>query len=129
VIGHILVLIFSVSFILCNKSMKKYASQTVVVHMVKTNKCIYSIESPTRCTFAIYSSLFLAHYVSSAICIHHGVHNVQCTAIGVYNVYGILIHCSSYWLGHSHTFFTVKSGLSLNLAVINVCGCPSQYLL
>jgi hypothetical protein len=52
----------------------------------------------------LYSSLFLALHISGAICTHPQEHKVQHTAIGVCNGFGMLIHCSRYWLGHPHTF-------------------------
>jgi hypothetical protein len=57
---------------------------------------------------------FLALHVSGAICTHPQGHKLQLTAIGVCNGFGMLIHWSRYWLGHPHTFSTVRFGLSLN---------------
>jgi hypothetical protein len=59
-------------------------------------------------------SLFLyvfALHVSGAICTHPQEHKLQSTTIGVCNGYGTLIHWSRYWLGHPHTFSTVKFSL------------------
>jgi hypothetical protein len=56
----------------------------------------------------LYSSLFLALHVSGAFCTHPQEHKLQRTAIGVCNGFGMLIHWSRYWLGHPHTFGTVK---------------------
>jgi hypothetical protein len=61
----------------------------------------------------LYSSLFLALHVLGAICTHPQEHKVQCTATGVCNGSDILIHWSRYWLGHPHTFSTVRFRLSL----------------
>jgi hypothetical protein len=55
-------------------------------------------------------SLFLytfALHVSGAICTQPQEYKLQSTAIGVCSGYGMLIHWSSYWLGHPHTFGTV----------------------
>jgi hypothetical protein len=63
-----------------------------------------SIESPARCTWIYMYSLFLyifALHVSGAICTHHQEHKLQNTAICVCNGYGMLIHWSMYWLGHT----------------------------
>jgi hypothetical protein len=62
----------------------------------------------------LHSSIFALH-VSGAICTHPQEHKLQNTAIGMRNGYGMLIHLSRHWLGHPHTFSTVK--------------CPSKYLL
>jgi hypothetical protein len=59
--------------------------------------------------YIFYSSLFLALHVSGAICTHPQEHKLQLRAICVCNGYGILIHWNRYWLGHFHTFSTVKS--------------------
>jgi hypothetical protein len=57
----------------------------------------------------LYSSIFfLALHVSGAICTHPQEHKLQRTAIGVCNGFGVLIHWSRYWLGHLHTFSTVR---------------------
>jgi hypothetical protein len=55
-------------------------------------------------------SLFLYIFPTSlgAICTHPQEHELQSTAIEMCNVYGILIHWIKYWLGHPHTFSTVK---------------------
>jgi hypothetical protein len=55
-----------------------------------------------------YSSLFLAVHVSGAICTRPQEHKLQRTAIGVCNGFGMLIRWSRYWLGHPHTFSTVR---------------------
>jgi hypothetical protein len=65
-------------------------------------------------------SLFLyifALHVSGAIYTHPQEHKLQSTAIGVRNGCGLLVRWSRYWLGHPHSFSTVKFGLA------------SQYLL
>jgi hypothetical protein len=56
----------------------------------------------------LYSSLFLALHVSVAICTDPQEHKLQCTATGLCNGFGMLIHWSRYWLGHHHTFSTVR---------------------
>jgi hypothetical protein len=53
----------------------------------------------------LYSSIFVLH-VSGAICTHHQEHKLQSTAIDMRNGYGMLIHWSRYWLGHTHTSST-----------------------
>jgi hypothetical protein len=59
-------------------------------------------------TICILHSSKHSLHVSGAICIHPQEHKLQITAIGVCNGYGVLIHWSRYWLGHPHTFSTVK---------------------
>jgi hypothetical protein len=84
-----------------------------------------------RCKFQLdvhgfVYSLFLyifALHVSGAICTDPQEHKLQRTALGVCNGYGILVHWSRYWLGHPHTFSTVKFGLSPNLT------CTLQFVL
>jgi hypothetical protein len=51
----------------------------------------------------LYSSIFFALHVSGAFCTHRQEHKLQSTAIGMCNGFGMLIHWSSYWLGHPHT--------------------------
>jgi hypothetical protein len=80
-----------------------------------------STDSPTRCTlYVFFIPLYFTPHVSGAICTHPQEHKQQHTAIGVCNGYGMLIHYSRYWLGHSHTFNTVKFGRIPNLTVLNV---------
>jgi hypothetical protein len=45
---------------------------------------------------------YFALHVWSAICTHPQEHKLKGTAIGMCNVYGMLIHWSRYWLGHTH---------------------------
>jgi hypothetical protein len=51
---------------------------------------------------------YICLHVSGAICTHPQEHKLQSTAIGVCNGYGMLVHRSRYWLGHTHTFYTVR---------------------
>jgi hypothetical protein len=69
--------------------------------------------------YNLFLYIFALH-VSRAICTHPQEHNLQSRAIGMCNVYGMLIHWSRYWLGHPHTFSTVKFGFGPNLTVLNV---------
>jgi hypothetical protein len=76
------------------------------------NKFICSIESRTRCTlYVFFISLYFARHVSGAIYTHPLEHKLQHTATGVCNGYSMLTQWSRYWLGHPHTFSTVKSEL------------------
>jgi hypothetical protein len=52
----------------------------------------------------------LALHVSGAICTHPQEHKLQRTTIGVRNGFGMLNHWTRYWLGHPHTFSTVRFG-------------------
>jgi hypothetical protein len=58
--------------------------------------------------YYLFLYIFAPH-VSGAICTHLQEHKLQSTALGVCNVCGMLVHWSRYWLGHPHTFSTVKS--------------------
>jgi hypothetical protein len=58
----------------------------------------------------LYSCLFLALHVSGAVCIHPQEHKLQRIVIGVCNGFGMLNHWSGYWMGHPHTFSTVRFG-------------------
>jgi hypothetical protein len=51
---------------------------------------------------------FFALPVSGAICTHPQEHKLQNTTVGVCNCCGLLVHWNRYWLGHPHTFSTVK---------------------
>jgi hypothetical protein len=57
--------------------------------------------------YVFFILLYFSLHVSGAICTHPQEHKLQRTAIGVCNGYGMLIHWSRYWLGHTHTFSTV----------------------
>jgi hypothetical protein len=69
---------------------------------------------------------FIPLYVSGAICTHPQEHKLQSTAIGVCNSYGMLIHWSRYWLGHTHTFSTVKTDCGPILTVLKCEGVPAS---
>jgi hypothetical protein len=60
--------------------------------------------------YSLFLSIFsfLALHVSAAICTHPQKHKLQRTAIGVCNVFGMLIHLSRYWLGHTYTVSVVR---------------------
>jgi hypothetical protein len=54
---------------------------------------------------------FLTVHVSGVFYTHPQEHKLQRTAIGVCNGFGVLIHWGRYWLGHPHSFSTVRSRL------------------
>jgi hypothetical protein len=61
----------------------------------------------------LFSSIyfFSTYFGCYCICTHPQEHKLQSTALGVFNRCGMLVHWTRYWLGHPHTFGTVKFGL------------------
>jgi hypothetical protein len=73
--------------------------------------------------YSLFLSIFNSTWSSGSPTIAYS-HRCVC------NNFGVLIHWSSYWLGHPRTFTTATLRLvCLNLTVVKVRGCPSQYLL
>jgi hypothetical protein len=72
------------------------------------NVCVrLNVQLDAHYMYSLFLYIFAVH-VSSAIFTHPQGHKLQSTAIGMYNGYGMLIHWSRYWLGHPHTFSTVR---------------------
>jgi hypothetical protein len=65
------------------------------------------VQLDTQYMYSLFLYILAVH-VSCAICTHPQEHRLQSTAIGMCNGYGMLIHWRRYWLGHPHTFSTVK---------------------
>jgi hypothetical protein len=64
--------------------------------------------------YVLFIPLYFALHVSDAIRTDPQEHKLQSTAIGMCNVYGMSIHWSKYWLGHSEGVpaSTCSSGLT-----------------